>query len=1000
MSRLRCCIILAGLIATAFSVQASPSTCASFALRELTDVALSGTIHYAAHAIVNISNAYSSINRKFGLAGGVTVAELGYIAVQQGFAGVSTDTGHSSGTDNGTWAGPHNDNAIIDFGWRALHRTVSAGKEVVRQYYGRPHKKAYYIGCSTGGRQGLKEVQDFPDDFDGVVVGSPANWMAHLQGWSIHMNLDCDALDGLSDGIINDPRICSFRPETLTCRPGQNASTCLTLPQIAALHRIYAPYYEADQTYIFDGYYPGGETKYYDGLVGEDQFTIGLDWFRYFVVNDTEWSIEDYNASVLQLAIDIDPGQATAINPNITGFAGPQHNGKLLQYVGWADQLISPGNPKYYYEMVHAWTQVNTKLNIDDFYRLFYVPGMNHCQGGYGANAFGGPEQASNGMPPLSFDPQHNILAAVVRWVEEGVAPASLTAAYYNGNNASNGVGFTRPLCKYPQRIQYHGGDPNVTETVLCWVTLVWRSGTWSAARLLPTVLGLMHRALQIRELLDIVIKYIRCGGDTRTVAALAVTCRAFHDAALDRLWWTLKGLEHLVMCLPSDAWEVSHDYLTITRELSASDWERFDYYASRVRVLAFTDKGDAFETDDTSSWYSQPRAKCWLDSFGPLFYDRSSPLLPNLRRLEWVDYELHWSPEFYEKLLVPTVASLILTAETYTLIKPADMSIWKSPQFLSLPLQELTLHLRERDNSLPLIRQALPHFRHLREFYLIGIPITVDALVELGHLPLLKFATLRLSAEDNFIPSLTATDALREASFSDYDAASPGELFQMLHDHCSHSSLRSISVERRFNAINPFGVVSIHALRPLFAFHQLTLFYISTREVFSLDRPSAQTSEPPYDLDDAAIWEMAMAWPALQSLNLGQEDWHHVSGISLRGLGHLAEKCPCLDTLYIAVDASRADDLPPELDGRCNKTIDTLYLLDSQPGDPPVVAAFLARIFPNLKRIDVMLFSKTPERQAWKETQRLLAVPSSLLNDGIREGVDVKAPLAGATLV
>ncbi|KAJ3008471.1 hypothetical protein NUW54_g3142 [Trametes sanguinea] len=536
---------LLGLALGVGAITGSRTACLSFSPSSLASASFSNATHYATNTRVNISNAYSSIDvsnlpgfcrvelvittdatagstaltevwlpddwngrvltvGNGGLAGGggsPIVHRSNTLDLLQSLspsrsnvAGISTNTGHDGGTDDGDWAGPHNDNAIVDWGWRALHLSVIAGKEIVQQYYGQPAGKSYYLGCSTGrrayvfvftvlvspshhvlgGRQGLKEVQDFPDDFDGVVVGSPANWQTHVQAWSVHMNLNtepstsqhfmtedmwsdviapevmrqCDELDGLKDGIINDPRICSFRPETLTCRPGQNTSTCLMKDQISALHRIYADYYEADQTYVFGGYYPGGETEYYHGLVGKKHFVIGTNYFGFMVTNDTGFTIHDYNATVLKLADKIDPGQANAINPNLTAFAGPTHNGKLIQYVGWADQLISPGNSIHYYETVHEFTLANTTMDIDDYYRLFLVPGMNHCHGGFAANAFGSVEQASNDNPPISFDPQHNILAAIVQWVEDGVAPDTITAANYNDNDVANGLGFTRPLCR------------------------------------------------------------------------------------------------------------------------------------------------------------------------------------------------------------------------------------------------------------------------------------------------------------------------------------------------------------------------------------------------------------------------------------------------------------------------------------------------------------------------------------------------------------------------
>lgn len=332
----------------------------------------------------------------------------------------------------------------------------------------------------------------FPNDFDGVVVGSPANWQTHVNDWDMHMALDvqpagsphfiprdtwinvlhpevlkqCDELDGVADGIISDPLNCHFRPETLICRPEQNTSTCLTVPQVEAFHRIYTDYYEANQTWIFGRYYPGGETAYPDGLVGETP--KGADWFRYFVLNDTEWSYEQYNSSLIEFADRLDPGHTNAIDANITAFAGSAHNGKLLQYVGWADQLISAGASFHYYDTVETFTRAHTDLDIDDFYRLFTVPGMNHCYDGFGANAFGGVQQASNGMPPLSLGSEHNVLAAMVEWVEQGTAPETLIAAYYKDNNVTNGVEFTRPLCQFPRSLTYNGGDNTTASSFSC----------------------------------------------------------------------------------------------------------------------------------------------------------------------------------------------------------------------------------------------------------------------------------------------------------------------------------------------------------------------------------------------------------------------------------------------------------------------------------------------------------------------------------------------------
>jgi len=432
-----------------------------------------------------------------GFGGGVNVADLGFVAIPQGFAGMSTDTGHSSATGDGSWAGPHNDNAIVDWAWRAMRLSTLAAKEVVKQYYGEAQKKSYYLGCSTGGRQGLKEVQRFPDDYDGVVVGSPANFMSHLQAWSVHISnvvlpatssrfispslwsdvihpevlKQCDGLDGLNDGIISQPLACNFRPATLACRPAQNTSTCLSLDQIVAVKKIFSTYFETDQTYIFGGYFPGGEMQFSSGgLLGAEPFSIPVEYYQFMVLNDTTFTQDQLNFSIIQLGDQIDPGTQNAINPNLTAFSSPPHNGKILQYVGWGDQLISPGNSFHFFETVHAFTQAHTETDVNDFYRLFTVPGMAHCQGGFSANAFGGSGQAAAGMPPASLDPAHNILAAMVQWVENGVAPASksITATAWKGNNATMGMEFTRPLCQYPENLVFKGGNPNDAKSFDC----------------------------------------------------------------------------------------------------------------------------------------------------------------------------------------------------------------------------------------------------------------------------------------------------------------------------------------------------------------------------------------------------------------------------------------------------------------------------------------------------------------------------------------------------
>ncbi|GAA6031916.1 hypothetical protein JCM8097_003335 [Rhodosporidiobolus ruineniae] len=318
---------------------------------------------------------------------------------------------------------------------------------------------------------------------DGVVAGSPANWISHQQAWSIWMSKhvlpvngstwipsdmwsvigaevikQCDEIDGVPDGLINDPNKCFFRPETLACRPSStDSSTCLTAGQIGALKKIYSPWVDVNQTYVFDRYLPGGEDSYGSvHLAATAPDSIGLDFFRYFVYNDSNWDWQSLTVEDAYFFDQINPGDMIANSTDLREFAGEGHSGKLLTYVGLADPNISPGNPLHYYRNVDEFMTLNTNLTTSDWYRFFPVPGMQHCAGGNGANVFGAADTAAS-TPPLAYDADHSAILAMVKWVEEGIAPDKIIAAKYVDDDASNGVNFTRPICPYPAEITYLG---------------------------------------------------------------------------------------------------------------------------------------------------------------------------------------------------------------------------------------------------------------------------------------------------------------------------------------------------------------------------------------------------------------------------------------------------------------------------------------------------------------------------------------------------------------
>ncbi|EIN04093.1 feruloyl esterase-like protein [Punctularia strigosozonata HHB-11173 SS5] len=432
-----------------------------------------------------------------GYAGGATVEDLGYVGVAQGFAGVSTDTGHVSTAGGANWT-LGDVNAITDWSWRAIRLSVLIGKETVEQYYNQKITKSYYLGCSTGGRQGLIEVQRFPTDFDGVLIGSPSNWMTHLQPWGLHVgNLvqpvnssrwipaetwaglihnevlrQCDGLDGVNDGILNDPTACHFDPSPITCAggtlPDPTNPICLSADQADAVTKVLSDYYAEDGSFVFNGYYPGGEVGYPTGYVANVSNVYAIDYERYFVMNDSMWNATSLNVDVIRLGDELDVGRTNAIDPDIRPFVNAPHNGKILHYVGLADQLISPGNSKLYHQNVAGFMAQHGRLDVDDFYRLFTVPGMQHWYGGFGANAFGASRQASLGMTPLSHSPENDIVQALVAWVEHGRAPTQLIAASWVNNSDANGLAFTRPICKFPLQVKYKGGNPNVASSFFC----------------------------------------------------------------------------------------------------------------------------------------------------------------------------------------------------------------------------------------------------------------------------------------------------------------------------------------------------------------------------------------------------------------------------------------------------------------------------------------------------------------------------------------------------
>ncbi|KAF2170462.1 hypothetical protein M409DRAFT_19283 [Zasmidium cellare ATCC 36951] len=422
-----------------------------------------------------------------------------------GFAVAATDTGHNSTLEDGSWA--LDKEKLTDWSYRAMHGSVVLAKLILSAYYESSSLSfSYFSGCATGGRQGLKEIEMYPDDFDGVLVGDPAWWSSHLQPWTVKVGLNnlpttaphhippelfpvigvevvrqCDPQDGLVDGIVSDPAGCQFIPEALMC--GSNVSftshsnaSCLTGPQIETLYKIYGPYYETNQTFIFPGLLPGSENQWTNILGQATPNTIGTDYIRYFLFDDPSWNVYTYNFSVVHAADEAQPGNSSITNFDFAPFY--RRGGKLIHYHGLADGLIPPESSDYFFRQLLK-TLVPKGITVDSFYRLFHVPGMEHCTG-TSSNApwyFGGAIQANTlGVRPGTVsgtpgfpDAEHDVLLALMRWTEEGRAPERVVATKWRSDTLLDEVWRQRPICPYPKRARYCGyGDPDDADSWEC----------------------------------------------------------------------------------------------------------------------------------------------------------------------------------------------------------------------------------------------------------------------------------------------------------------------------------------------------------------------------------------------------------------------------------------------------------------------------------------------------------------------------------------------------
>jgi len=395
-------------------------------------------------------------------------------ALRLGFAFAQTNTGHDARKEPGGTFVMSNPQKSIDYAWRAVHVTATMAKDITKDYYGKSVSKAYWNSCSNGGRQGLIEAQRFPDDFDGIVANAPwsdqtgftigAMWnqkalsqvpvtAAKLALVADKVMAKCDAIDGLKDGLIDDPRKCNFNParDVPACAAGADSADCLTGAQAETVAKIYTGPTSNGKPFFF-GYMPGSEAVTTGGfgagagsgpvsgwmnvIVSAQpngtpaDFNLADNIMRYLVFTppqpNCDYKTFDYDRDIHQL--DEWSQKADGKNPDLAKFH--KRGGKLLMTHGWADPILQPMASVNYYERALATNGSATP----DFFRLFMVPGMAHCGGGIGPD-------------------RHDPMTAVVNWVEKDIPPVSIVASRV----VDNKVVRTRPLCSYPEVARYTG---------------------------------------------------------------------------------------------------------------------------------------------------------------------------------------------------------------------------------------------------------------------------------------------------------------------------------------------------------------------------------------------------------------------------------------------------------------------------------------------------------------------------------------------------------------
>ena len=411
--------------------------------------------------------------------------------LQRGFATGTTDDGHVNASSNPfdvSWAFGH-PAKIDDMAWRAVHELAENAKLLIAAFYGKHQSTAYFNGCSDGGREGLREAHDFPDDFDGILFGGTASYWTHAATEQLFMSRNLknsgiqgtsgaailtlaqnaatkacgEVLGGVPDGLISDPQRCHWDPRTLICKKGQDPGTCITAAQADAIAANVAPLRDpVTGKWVFSGMSRGSEFDqirfgYNNGLApfGISNYQLALD--------DPIWDGSPFHLHMDLPALDQVLGVMNLTDPDLRAFAAT--GGKLIQWHGWDDAAFTPGWTTKYYEEVVADTGRSNLKHVQDFYRLFMLPGVGHCGTGIGPDDIGAENQTA-----VSPDPEHDAVTALLDWVEHGVAPDKFIATKFNTvDDPSSGIQMQRPICPYPAQAIWNGsGNINEASSFHC----------------------------------------------------------------------------------------------------------------------------------------------------------------------------------------------------------------------------------------------------------------------------------------------------------------------------------------------------------------------------------------------------------------------------------------------------------------------------------------------------------------------------------------------------